>query len=66
MVLLDHALPTEGLAGSFIDGAWHWPTSGETLAVTNPSQRTEICRIGRGTAVEVDLAVAAAERARRD
>ncbi|MBD3666252.1 aldehyde dehydrogenase family protein [Sulfitobacter aestuariivivens] len=66
MALLNYTLPTEGLAGSFIDGKWHWPDSGEKLAVENPSRREVICEIGRGTKTEIDLAVAAAERARRD
>ena len=66
MAILDYTLPTDGLAGCFIDGAWHWPASGETLPVENPSRRSVICEVGRGTSVEVDLAVAAAERARRD
>jgi len=64
MALLDYTLPTDGLAGSFIDGKWHWPDSGATLTVENPSRREVICQIGRGTSAEVDLAVAAAERAR--
>ncbi|MEO0389973.1 MAG: aldehyde dehydrogenase family protein [Pseudomonadota bacterium] len=64
MALLDYTLPTDGLAGSFIDGAWHWPESGAKLAVENPSRREVICKIGRGTSQEIDLAVAAAERAR--
>ncbi len=64
MALLDYTLPTDGLAGSFIDGKWHWPASGDTLPVENPSRRDVICRIGRGTAVEIDLAVAAAKKAR--
>jgi len=64
MALLDYTLPTVGLAGSFIDGAWHWPASGATIPVENPSRREVICDIGRGTAVEIDLAVAAAQRAR--
>ncbi|WP_171205899.1 aldehyde dehydrogenase family protein [Ruegeria sp. HKCCA0235A] len=66
MAILDYTLPTDGLAGSFIDGQWHWPASGEMLAVENPSRRETICEIGRGTKVEVSLAVAAAERARQD
>lgn len=66
MAILDYTLPTDGLAGSFIDGQWHWPASGEMLAVENPSRRETICEIGRGTKVEISLAVAAAERARRD
>lgn len=64
MALLDHTLPTDGLAGTFIDGQWHWPQSGDKLPVENPSRRSTICEIGRGTAREVDLAVAAAHRAR--
>ncbi|MEM7075794.1 MAG: aldehyde dehydrogenase family protein [Pseudomonadota bacterium] len=66
MARLDYTLPTDGLAGCLVDGRWHWPESKDTLGVLNPSRREEICRIGRGTHVEVDLAVAAAERARRD
>ncbi len=66
MALLDYTLPTDGLAGSFINGAWHWPASGDTLAVENPSRRDVICTIGRGTKTEIDLAVAAAQAAHRD
>ncbi|WP_299621677.1 aldehyde dehydrogenase family protein [uncultured Tateyamaria sp.] len=66
MALLEYTLPTDGLAGSYIDGRWHWPENGAKLAVENPSRRKVICEIGRGTAAEIDLAVAAAERARRD
>ena len=66
MALLDYTLPTDGLAGSFINGAWHWPASGATLPVENPSRREVICEIGRGTATEIDRAVAAAQAARRD
>ena len=66
MTLLSYTLPTDGLAGSFLDGEWHWPASGETLPVENPSRREVMCQIVWGTGVEVDLAVAAAERARRD
>ena len=64
MALLDYTLPTDALAGSFIGGRWHWPESGATLPVENPSRRAVICKIGRGTATEVDLAVAAAHKAR--
>ena len=66
MALLNFTLPTDGLAGSFIDGAWHWPASGEKLPVENPSRREMICEVGRGTSTEINLAVAAAHRARRD
>jgi len=65
MALLDYTLPKDGLAGCFINGAWHWPVSGKKLPIENPSRRDTICEIGRGTATEIDLAVAAAHRARR-
>ena len=65
MTILDYTLPTDGLAGCFIDGQWHWPKSGEKLGIENPSRRDIICEIGLGTAPEIDLAVAAAEKARR-
>lgn len=65
MAVLDYTPPTDGLAGCFIDGAWHWPANGEKLAVENPSRRDTICEIGRGTGTEIDLAVAAAHRERR-
>ena len=64
MAVLDYTLPTDGLAGCFIDGAWHWPACGEKLPIENPSRRDTICEVGRGTATEIDLAVAAAHRAR--
>lgn len=64
MALLDYTLPTDGLAGCFIGGKWHWPESGAKLPVENPSRREVICEIGRGTAAEVDLAVVAAQKAR--
>ncbi|MGI9419499.1 MAG: aldehyde dehydrogenase family protein [Geminicoccaceae bacterium] len=63
--MLDFTLPTDGLAGCFIDGKWHWPEGGAKLGIENPSRRDIICEIGRGAAPEIDLAVAAAERARR-
>ena len=59
--LLPVSLPTVGLAGCFIDGAWHTPDS--TLDVENPSRREVIAKVGRGGANEIDLAVAAARRA---
>lgn len=61
MALLDYKLPEAGLAGSFINGAWHWPEG--RLTVENPSRRTPICEVGRGTATEVDMAVKAARAA---
>lgn len=59
--LLPITLPTVGLAGCFIDGAWHRPSA--TLEVENPSRRTTITSVGRGGAAEIDAAVAAARRA---
>ena len=59
--LLPITLPTDGLAGCFIDGAWVTPAA--TLAVENPSRRETITNVGRGGAAEIDAAVAAARRA---
>ena len=61
--LLEPKLPEAGLAGSYINGAWHWPENGQTLTVENPSRRSAICEVGRGTSTEVDLAVKAARAA---
>ena len=61
--LLDPKLPEAGLAGSYINGAWHKPASGDTLTIENPSRRAPICEVGRGTATEVNLAVEAARAA---
>ncbi|MGB0966925.1 MAG: aldehyde dehydrogenase family protein [Halocynthiibacter sp.] len=61
--LLEPKLPEAGLAGSYINGAWHWPENGQTLTVENPSRRSAICEVGRGTSTEVDLAVDAARAA---
>ena len=61
--LLEPKLPEAGLAGSYINGAWHRPADGRTLTVENPSRREPICDVGRGTGVEVDLAVKAARAA---
>ena len=60
--LLPITLPTDGLAGSFIDGSWHRP-AGDGLGIENPSRRETITEIGCGTGAEVDLAVEAARRA---
>ena len=60
MALLDYKLPDAGRAGSYIDGAWHWPADGRTLTIENPSRRTPICEVGRGASPEIDLAVGAA------
>ena len=56
-------LPTEGLAGCFIDGEWHAPASGKQLTVENPSRRSTLAEVGRGGTEEVDQAVSAASRA---
>lgn len=61
--LLTIDLPEGGLAGNFINGAWHWPADGRKLTVENPSRREPICEIGRGAETEVDLAVDAAKAA---
>ena len=61
--LLEPKLPGAGLAGSYINGAWHRPEDGRTLTIENPSRRAAICEVGRGTAREVDLAVQAARAA---
>lgn len=60
---LEPKLPDAGLAGSYINGAWHRPADGRTLAIENPSRRSKICDVGRGTKTEVDLAVNAARAA---
>lgn len=59
--LLSITLPTDGLAGCFIDGEWVTPRA--TLDVENPSRREVITAVGRGGAAEIDAAVAAARRA---
>ena len=47
-----------------IGGQWVAPVGGETLALGNPSDGTELCRIARGQAADIDRAVAAAQVAR--
>ncbi len=56
-------LPTDGLVGCFIDGAWCAPVSGERLEIENPSRRTTLAEVGRGGAEDIDAAVSAAARA---
>jgi aldehyde dehydrogenase (NAD+) len=46
-----------------IGGAWRAPTSGETLALENPSDGSELARIARGGAADIDAAVRAARAA---
>lgn len=47
----------------FIDGAWIPPAGGQTLALTDPSDGSEICQIARGQSVDIDAAVSAANGA---
>jgi len=47
-----------------IDGVWSAPHSGETLALVNPSDGSPLAQIARGTAADIDAAVAAAQAAR--
>ena len=47
----------------FIGGEWVAPIDGETLALENPSDGSEIARIARGKRADVDAAVGAAQTA---
>jgi aldehyde dehydrogenase (NAD+) len=47
----------------FVGGAWHVSSSGQTLALDNPSDGTPLARIARGNAADIDAAVRAAEAA---
>ncbi|MGR3371926.1 MAG: aldehyde dehydrogenase family protein [Pseudooceanicola nanhaiensis] len=51
-------------AKCLIDGAWVAPSDGGTLPLFDPSTGEEIGQIARGTAADIDAAVAAAEIAR--
>ncbi|MDQ2926664.1 MAG: aldehyde dehydrogenase family protein [Pseudomonadota bacterium] len=46
-----------------IRGQWRAPASNETIALENPSDGSELARIARGSAVDVNAAVAAARAA---
>ena len=46
-----------------IDGQWRAGASGQTLPLENPSDGSELTRIVRGTAADIDAAVAAARAA---
>ncbi len=46
-----------------IGGIWRAAASGETLALVNPSDGSELARIARGNAADIDAAVAAAQTA---
>ena len=50
-------------SGVFIAGQWRGCAGGETLPLFNPSDGTLLARIARGTAADVDAAVAAAQAA---
>jgi aldehyde dehydrogenase (NAD+) len=47
----------------YIGGAWQPGASRDTLPLLNPSDGTELKRIARGTAADIDAAVAAAQAA---
>ena len=47
----------------FIAGLWRPCAAGQTLPLVNPSDGSELARIARGTAVDVDAAVVAAQAA---
>ncbi|RMA43048.1 aldehyde dehydrogenase family protein [Rhodophyticola porphyridii] len=47
----------------FIGGAWSPPVAGDTLPLHSPSDGSELCRIARGQADDVDAGVAAAHAA---
>ncbi len=55
--------PTDRL---FIGGEWCAPASGATLALEDPSDGSELARIGRGGAGDIDAAIAAARAALDD
>lgn len=48
----------------FINNQWQAPSSGELLALSNPSDGTLLCDIARGNETDVDAAVLAAQDAR--
>ncbi len=47
-----------------IGGGWQRAAGGETLPLVNPSDGTEVCRIARGGAADIEAAVTAAQTAR--
>jgi 1-pyrroline dehydrogenase len=49
---------------NFIDGQWMAPAHGASMEVTDPATATPIATVARSSAEDVDLAVAAAVRAR--
>jgi aldehyde dehydrogenase (NAD+) len=46
-----------------IGGEWRAPANGQTLALHDPSDGSELARVARGTAADIDAAVAAAQAA---
>ena len=46
----------------FIAGRWRAGDSGQTLPLVNPSDGSELTRIARGNAADIDAAVQAAQR----
>ena len=50
-------------ANCFIGGVWRSANDGETLSLNDPSDGKSICQIARGTQVDVDAAVSAAQAA---
>ena len=50
-------------SGVFVAGQWRGGAGGETLPLINPSDGTLLARIARGTAADIDAAVAAAQAA---
>src|SRR5450631_1446124 len=61
-------IPTDGFIPFATDrvligGEWRAAAGGQTLALENPSDGSELARIARGGAADIDAAVAAARRA---
>lgn len=46
-----------------IGGAWRAPQEGQTLALVDPSNGSELTQIARGTSIDIDAAVTAAQTA---
>ena len=70
MALHDPSTPVSefiaGKHGIFIDGEWRDGEGGETFDVHDPATGTTIAKVARGTAADIDRAVAAARRAFED
>lgn len=58
--------PDDGWNALYIDGKWVQAGPRETIAVKDPASRSEIGRVPRGTAEDVDDAYGAAEQAQHD